>query len=115
MRQSIVCAAFLVAPIVSVINAQTARPALPLRVGITAGFNSSTVGGKDVMDASRRPGFVAGVLLVAPFGSGLAIQPEVVFTTKGAKFNDAQGGGTFAMNYIEVPLLLRYDAAASGG
>ena len=45
----------------------------------------------------------------------IAIEPEVLLTTKGAKFSDSQGSGSFTMKYIEVPVLVRYEAVGSGG
>jgi len=48
------------------------------RFGIAGGFNSSTIGGNDFTGASRRTGFIAGVLLVFPVASNVAIQPELL-------------------------------------
>jgi hypothetical protein len=111
---SVVCAALVLAPNIGGLRAQSASAAPSTRVGITGGLNSSTVGGGDAEGASRRTGFMVGAILVGSLGSGVSIEPEMLFTTKGAKFSDSEGAGSFKMNYIEVPLLLRYDATASG-
>lgn len=113
--QKVVCAGLLIAPILGTAVAQSAAPIPPRRVGITLGINSSTLGGSDAQDAKRRTGIMAGVLLVAPVTPVFAIQPELLYTMKGAKFNDGGATGTLKMNYIEIPVLARFDVPSSGG
>jgi hypothetical protein len=84
------------------------------RFGIAGGFNSSTIGGTDFTDASRRNGFIAGVLLVFPVASNVAIQPELLYTSKGVTGNDTDFNAALKMNYIEVPVLVRVDVPTSG-
>ena len=112
----IVFAGLVALPSISSIHAQNAA-STPRRLGIAAGINSSTLGGGDVEDASRRTGFIGGIFLVAPLAPGFAIQPELLYSMKGAKFEDASEGitGTLKMDYVEVPLLLRFDLSSSGG
>ena len=100
----VLCVA-LAGPFVSAVRAQSAATIPPRRLSITVGLNSSTVGGEDAGDVSRRMGFIVGASMIAPLGSTLAIEPEVVFTTKGAKFHDSGSEGTFSMSYIQIPLL----------
>ena len=56
-------------------------------------------------------GFNAGVYATLPISDFVAIQPEVLFTTRGSKleYNSdiASGDAKFKLNYIEVPLLVR--------
>lgn len=113
--QKVVCAGLLIAPILGTAVAQSAAPTPPRRVGITVGVNSSTIDGTDAQDAKRRTGIMAGVLLVAPVTPIFAIQPELLYTMKGAKFNDAGVTGTLKMNYIEIPVLARFDVSSSSG
>jgi hypothetical protein len=94
--------------------------ATPLRrFGFTAGVNSSNLGGADLGDQSRRTGFTAGGLFILPVGPEFAIEPEFLYTTKGAVSNENQPSGvkatsTLKMNYVEVPVLLRLDVSPSG-
>jgi Outer membrane protein beta-barrel domain len=55
-----------------------------------------------------RTGLVAGGFVTWPLGSRLEIQPEVLFTQKGAKVE--QGGGTLTqkLDYVDVPVLASY-------
>lgn len=115
----IVCTSLILVPLVAVfgtVRAQSAAPLAPRRFGITAGMNSATFGGKDATNPkpTRHTGFVAGVLLVVPVGPTFALQPELLYTMKGANFKDAFGSGSFKMTYIEIPLLARFDMATSG-
>ncbi|MEP6930092.1 MAG: porin family protein [Flavobacterium sp.] len=81
--------------------------------GVKGGFNMS-----NLYDDSNGPddnnvlyGFNAGVYATLPISDFIAIQPEVLFTTKGSelKYDNAfaSGNAKFKLNYIEVPLLVR--------
>jgi hypothetical protein len=89
----------------------------PLRVGILAGVNSATLGGKDAEDADRLTGLVAGVYLTMPFAGSLAFRPELLYSQKGAEtsFDDEDGSGKakFKVNYFDIPVLLQYEAGTT--
>ncbi len=80
--------------------------------GVKGGFNMSNLygSGDDVNDNNILYGFNAGVYATLPISDFVAIQPEVLFTTKGAKLEYSglvDGDAKFKLNYIEVPLLVR--------
>jgi hypothetical protein len=81
--------------------------------GIKGGFNMSNLynSDDDVDDENVLYGFNAGVYATLPISDYIAIQPELLFTTKGAELeynNDLlQGNAKFKLNYIELPLLVR--------
>lgn len=79
--------------------------------GIKGGFNMSNLYTDDADDENILYGFNAGVYATLPISDFIAIQPEILFTTKGAEleYNNAiaSGTGKFKLNYIEVPLLVR--------
>jgi hypothetical protein len=80
--------------------------------GVKGGFNMSNLygSGDDVDDNNILYGFNAGVYATLPISDFVAIQPEVLFTTKGAKLEYSglvDGDAKFKLNYIEVPLLVR--------
>ena len=110
----VLCALIAAASGFPVLRAQSAAPLPPRRLGITAGINSATVGGGDVGEPSRRTGFIVGASMVAPVNANVAIEPQVLFTSKGANFEDSSGGGSITMNYVQVPLLVRVGAGGSG-
>ncbi len=79
--------------------------------GVKGGFNMSNLYQNDANDDNVLYGFNAGVYATLPISDFVAIQPEILFTTKGAEldYNNvfASGNAKFRLNYIEVPLLVR--------
>ncbi|MBN2227738.1 MAG: PorT family protein [candidate division Zixibacteria bacterium] len=62
-------------------------------------------------DYESRKTVTFGIFLTAPIYNNLAIQPEVLYTSRGAKVerNDAYFNGTleYRLHYLEFPILLR--------
>ncbi|GGK84716.1 porin family protein [Rufibacter glacialis] len=93
--------------------------------GIKGGLNYSNLSG-DLKDESRfnnKLGFNAGVYFNAPIvGDFFSIQPEVLYSNKGFKYDDKventllQGQyryeGTANFNYIDVPVLAKVKAGS---
>ena len=81
--------------------------------GVKGGFNMSNFLSDDdeATDENILYGFNAGVYATLPISDFVAIQPEILFTTRGSKleYNSdiASGDAKFKLNYIEVPLLVR--------
>jgi hypothetical protein len=79
--------------------------------GVKGGFNMSNLYQSEADDNNVIYGFNAGVYATLPISDFIAIQPEILYTTKGAEldYNNAflQGNAKFKLNYIEVPLLVR--------
>lgn len=81
--------------------------------GVKGGFNMSNFLSDDdeATDENILYGFNAGVYATLPISDFVAIQPEVLFTTRGSEleYDTALGSGNtkFKLNYIEVPLLVR--------
>ena len=78
--------------------------------GFKGGLNFSNLYTDKVDDNNVLTGFNAGLYAKFPIAKGIAIQPEISYTTKGAElvYNNAFAKGTakFNVNYIEVPVLL---------
>ena len=79
--------------------------------GVKGGFNMSNLYQNDADDENVLYGFNAGVYATLPISDFIAIQPELLFTTKGAELDYnkafASGNAKFKLNYIELPLLVR--------
>jgi hypothetical protein len=95
------------------VPAQTVKPAT--RLGITAGFNSSTFAGNDATDESRHSGGRVGGLVVIPMSMHFALQPELIYTTKGSEQHPNGDDLFFKMNFIELPILARFQMTPSHG
>ncbi|MBK8108979.1 MAG: PorT family protein [Saprospiraceae bacterium] len=87
----------------------TANAQLGGRIGDN--LAKASIGGDDTGETKMRPGFSAGLFYQIQSGS-LTIQPEINFAQQGTKFNvDFLGSkleSTFTMNYIQVPILVKY-------
>jgi outer membrane protein with beta-barrel domain len=80
------------------------------KFGIKAGLNLSNLYVDNVQDENIKLGLNVGLLAKIPFVRGLSIQPELLYTSKGAKLiydNFLQGKGEyrFNLNYVELPVL----------
>ncbi len=80
--------------------------AADVRFGVKGGANIANVNGDftdGLSDWKSTVGFCGGIFLELNFGRVLTIQPEVLYTMKGA---DA-GTGKLKFDYIEIPILLK--------
>lgn len=81
------------------------------KFGIKGGVNLSNLYTEDVDDQNVLLGYNLGIFIEMPITSKVSLQPELLYTTKGAelKYDNAfaQGTGKFRLNYIELPLLLK--------
>jgi hypothetical protein len=85
-----------------------------LRGGVKAGIASATFGGDDVDDAESRTAFWAGGFLTFPLTPGFAIQPEVLYASKGAAASGAFDGDVeLRIAYIEIPVLAKFTVGTS--
>jgi len=80
------------------------------RFGVKGGANFSNLYTRDSDKNNVLAGFNLGLFSKIPITESFAFQPEIYYTTKGAKvtYNNAFINGTalFNLNYIEVPILL---------
>ena len=85
-----------------------------VRAGIKGGLNASSLfyDTQGVSNKNERIGFHAGVFAQVPLGDFFAIQPELLYMTKGAsaEYNiiGFNGKNTFKLNYAELPVLATF-------
>lgn len=108
----VTCAAFVAAAFVVLsggpVNAQ--RPESVVRhaaYGFIAGVNVAKVAGGDIVNATTRTGFTGGAYVALPIATGVALQPEVLYSMEGAKLDIGENGGLKA-DYVRVPVMLRF-------
>ena len=79
------------------------------RLGVKAGANLSNIVGKDLEGPTNKFGAHAGFVAELGITDNFAIQPEVLFSMKGAQDED---DSDFRINqsYIDVPVLLKIKA-----
>ena len=88
----------------------SAETSLKPKFGIKGGFDLTSLYISDVSSEHMKPGFDAGVFAKLPVTRGFSIQPELIYSLKGAKDtydNFVQGSGEYRFNlgYMELPLL----------
>lgn len=84
-------------------------------IGIMAGVNLAKISGDDVGSADNRTGFLGGVYVTFHVTNTFAIQPEAVYSQRGASEDlGTDASATFKMDYIDIPVLLRYDIPVVG-
>ena len=81
-------------------------------VKIGANFSNLNFDSPDVPNFDRRTGLVAGVFVTIPASRHFDIQPEVLYSQKGAKISEAGDKATIELDYVDIPVLARY---TSGG
>nr|WP_229684224.1 porin family protein [Flavobacterium limi] len=97
-----------------IVSAQSSTVVGP-EFGIKGGVNMSNLysDSDDIDDENALWGFNAGVFAAFPIADNVFIQPEILYTTKGAEldynFAGVEGTNKFRLNYIEVPLLVRFN------
>ena len=98
---------FVLASVTRVALAQDSDNAL--RFGIKGGLNVSNLYVEDVDDENPRYGFHLGVYTQLFESDVFAIQPEVLFSTKGTRTTydvlGFDGDVKFNLNYIDIPVL----------
>lgn len=77
--------------------------------GAKAGLNLANIGGDDAGDTDMRVGFHVGGYLNFGISDAFSIQPELLFNSVGTKFTDGDGDVSYALNYISVPVMFKYN------
>lgn len=80
------------------------------QVGLKGGVNISnfTGGNFNTIKNKTLVGFHAGGLMRFKFG-GLALQPEVLFSSQGAKLDSVGNEKDYKISYINIPIMLQYE------
>jgi hypothetical protein len=81
------------------------------QLGIKGGVNVSNFSGSgSASDVKKKAliGFHAGGMINLMFGSNASVQPEVLFSSQGAKYENAGNEQNFKVSYLTVPVLFKY-------
>ncbi len=85
--------------------------------GLKAGLNFANFHGDDTegMTFNSKMGLCAGGFITYSINDVFAIQPEVLYTMKGTKWDTGYGATiTYSVNYLEIPVLVRLSIASQG-
>ena len=108
------------------LNAITAQED-EIRFGAKAGLNISSISGDETDDAKSKIGFHIGPVVEIPITEKFAIQPELLFSTQGAKSEESETvteeffGITYSysytsksdvkLNYLNLPVIAKFYVA----
>ncbi len=82
--------------------------------GFLGGASFSTLTGlDDSVSVRSSTGLGLGFYVAVPVAKSVKVEPEILYVNKGAGFED--DGFTLNLNYIEIPVLLRYQFTENGG
>lgn len=104
-RSLALAAVALVAPALASVPAASAQQST---FGLKAGLNVATLTGDNTDDLDPRLGFAGGAFVEIPVTPSFSVQPEVLYTQKGARETDGTTDATIALDYLEVPVLFKY-------
>jgi opacity protein-like surface antigen len=80
--------------------------------GVKLGINFSGIAGSDISDWKRKGGIEAGGFLVFGISESFAIQPEILISQKGAKYENIDNGEVLKawsnLTFIEIPVLANF-------
>lgn len=79
-----------------------------IQLGVKAGPSFYSFTGTDASGAKLLFGYNASVFVKLPFSDQFSLQPEVQYSTQGARGSDYIGDFTDHNNYINVPLLFTF-------
>ena len=82
--------------------------------GIKAGLNFANFRGDDVEGNSSRKALVVGGFVKINLLNIIALQPEVLYSGKGAEFEVNSNKTTTKITYLEIPLLIRLNTINAG-
>ena len=109
-NSKIIIAVLLLIGISQFMFAQNTNDSSKLKFGFKGGVNFSNLYTENVESNNVLMGFNVGAFAKLPITESLAIQPELLYSTKGAKLTYdnyfVNGTAKFNLNYIELPVLL---------
>lgn len=86
--------------------------------GIKAGMNVSSLStDSKLSDQGSKIGFNAGLFMNAPIAENFSIQPELLYSQMGEKYDQVIAGTTYArsrhLDYVTLPIMFQYNATPS--
>ena len=86
--------------------------------GFKLGLSMYTFGGDDTefegVSPGTRMGLGAGGFLTFALGPNFALQPELLYVQKGARYEEGDASVTFKLDYLDIPVLLKYRFPTEG-
>jgi hypothetical protein len=98
---------YLIAAVTAMLITGTAS-AQNVNIGIKGGLNVYNIHNDNNSENDNKIGFHVGLLGHIHMADNFALQPELVFSTQGAKYTSGTSEVSVNLDYINVPLLFQY-------
>jgi hypothetical protein len=105
--------------------ALTAQAQSTTTFGVLGGVDFASFNGSDAdlssvgFNKGSSTGFIGGFFADIPAGKSLIVEPELLYVNKGATYSlnvtGASGDLSLNLDYVEIPVLLRYNFKPEGG
>lgn len=117
--KKIILSLAVLASAAGVANAQTG-----VKYGLKGGFSTSTFSGEDSKGINYKVGFTAGAFLNFGISDNFSVQPEFLYSQKGASIKDypysvgstgyTNGKAKTTIGYLDIPIMFRYNLGEEG-
>lgn len=81
------------------------------RAFLDTGVSFSNVTGDEADSFEGKTGFHAGAGIDLPVNDEFSVQPGLSYSTQGADYSDSEFTGTYKLNYLNLPVLARYEVS----
>ena len=78
-----------------------------INFGLKGGLNLASLDNNQDNNVQNRIGFHGGIFANIPVSSQIAVQPEVVYSSQGAKYDVGNENLNLHLNYVNIPLMLQ--------
>src|SRR5688572_6753957 len=75
--------------------------------GLKGGLNVATIDNNQNDDIKSRLAYHAGLFANIPVSSQIAIQPEAVYSSQGAKYSVGDDNLDLTLNYVNIPVMVQ--------
>jgi hypothetical protein len=82
-----------------------------IQLGVKGGVDFSTITGQYYGQAQTLAGFNVGALISLPLFNKFTLQPEIVYSSEGAKTTEVNVTTNLVNNYLNFPVLIKYNNA----
>jgi len=79
-----------------------------VQFGAKAGVNFASINGDDTEEFDMRTSFHVGAVAEFLFSERFSLQPELIYSSQGAKMSDEGFDFTIKLNYINLPIMAKY-------
>ena len=101
--------------IIAVLGMTTVN-AQEVKFGVKAGLNLASITGDETDNLDGRTSFHLGAVAEISISDKFSVQPELLYSTQGAKYEDSESGSGFSYNeestikldYINLPIMAKY-------